>query len=125
MSELLVKTLLLVLNRVNINFHGRNLLCRPFTVLFNSSILESKLLSLARIRSNLLATSLTVECFLEVILSIYRFKRGNFLFENGIVESKTCRQYGRHKSGQDAPKGIFRRNLNVASFVLIVCFADF
>ena len=33
-----------------------NLLCRPFTVLFNSSILESRLLSLARIRSNLFVT---------------------------------------------------------------------
>ena len=47
--------------------------------------------------------ALTVDCFLEVILSIYRFKRVNFLFENGIVESKTCEQYGRHNSGQEDP----------------------
>ena len=44
-----------------------------------------------------ISTVLAVECFLEVILSIYRFKRVNLLFENGVVESKTCKQYGRHK----------------------------
>ena len=41
-----------------------------------------------------ISTVLTVECFLEVILSIYHFKRVNFLFENGTLESKTLKQYG-------------------------------
>ena len=40
------------------------------------------------------STVLTDECFLEVILSIYHFKRVNFLFENGTFESKTLQQYG-------------------------------
>ena len=42
-----------------------------------------------------MSTVLTVECFLEVILSICRLKRVNFLFEKGVVESKTRKQYGR------------------------------
>ena len=54
-------------------------------------------------RNSPISTVLTVECFLEVILSIYGFKRVNFLFENGIVESKTCKQYGRHNSEQKHP----------------------
>ena len=37
--------------------------------------------------NSLISTVLTVECFLEVILLIYRFKRVNFLFENGTLES--------------------------------------
>ena len=39
-----------------------------------------------------LSTIFTAEYFLEVILSIYRFKRDNFLSENVIFESKTCIQ---------------------------------
>ena len=36
-----------------------------------------------------------VECFLEVILSIHRFKMVKFPFENGTLESRTCyKQYG-------------------------------
>ena len=42
-----------------------------------------------------MSTVLTVECFLEVILSICLFEMVNFLFEKGVVESKTCKQYGR------------------------------
>ena len=37
-------------------------------------------------------TIYTVEQSLGVILSIYRFKRDNFLSENVIFESKTCIQ---------------------------------
>ena len=54
-------------------------------------------------RNSPISTVLTVESFLEVILSIYLFKSVDFLFENGIVESKTCKQYGRHDSGQRHP----------------------
>ena len=35
-------------------------------------------------------------CRVEVILSIYRFKRDNFLSENVIFESKTCIQNGHY-----------------------------
>ena len=55
-------------------------------------------------------TVLTVECFLEVILSIYRFKRVNFLFEIGIVESKTCKQYGRHKEREEFNPGLMNKS---------------
>ena len=41
-----------------------------------------------------ISTVLTVECFLEVILSIYRFKRVNFLSVNSAFEFKTLKQYG-------------------------------
>ena len=54
-------------------------------------------------------TVLTVECFLEVILSVYRFKRVNFHFENGIVESKTCKQYGRHKERAEFNPGLMNK----------------
>ena len=37
-----------------------------------------------------ISTVLNVECFLEVILSIYRFKMVKFPFENGTLESTTC-----------------------------------
>ena len=53
---------------------------------------------------------LTVECFLEVILLIYCFKRVNFLFENGIVESKTCKQYGRHKGRAEFNPGLMNKS---------------
>ena len=46
------------------------------------------------------STVLTDECFLEVILSIYRYKTVNFLFENGTFESKTLQQYG-HVTKED------------------------
>ena len=57
-------------------------------------------------RNSPISTVLTVECFLEVILSIYHFKRVNFLFENGMVESNTCEQYGLHNGGENAIRGI-------------------
>ena len=41
-----------------------------------------------------ISTVLTVECFLEVILSIYRFKRVTLFFENSTLESQTLKQYG-------------------------------
>ena len=41
-----------------------------------------------------ISTVFTVERFLEVILSIYCFKRVSFLFENGTLESKTLKQFG-------------------------------
>ena len=40
-----------------------------------------------------ISTVLPVECLLQDILSICRFKRVNFLFENGVVESKTCNSF--------------------------------
>ena len=43
-----------------------------------------------------LSTIFTVEYFSEVVLSIYRFKRDNFLSENIIFESKTCTQNGHY-----------------------------
>ena len=43
-----------------------------------------------------LSTIFTVEQSLEDILSIYRFKRDNFLSENVIFESKTCIQNGHY-----------------------------
>ena len=46
-------------------------------------------------RNSPMSTVLPVECFLEVIFSICRFEMVNFLFEKGVVESKTCKQYGR------------------------------
>ena len=57
-----------------------------------------------------ISTVLTVECFLEVILPIYLFKRVNFLFENGIVESKTCKQYGRHKERAEFNPGLMNKS---------------
>ena len=41
-------------------------------------------------------TIYTVEQSLGVILSVYRFKRDNFLSENVIFESKTCIQNGQY-----------------------------
>ena len=42
-----------------------------------------------------ISTVLNVECFLEVILLICRFKMVKFPFENGTLESRTCyKQYG-------------------------------
>ena len=42
-------------------------------------------------RNSPISTVLTVEYFLEVILSFYRFTRVNFVFENGIVQSNIKR----------------------------------
>ena len=44
-------------------------------------------------RNSPISTVLTVECFFAVILSICRFKRVNFLFENVVVESKTYNSF--------------------------------
>ena len=44
--------------------------------------------------NSLIFTVSTVKYFLEDILLIYHFKRVNFLFENGMIESKTCKRYG-------------------------------
>ena len=61
-------------------------------------------------RNSPISTVLTVECFLKVILSIYRFKRVNFFLENGIVESKTCKQYGRHKERAEFNPGLMKKS---------------
>ena len=61
-------------------------------------------------RNSPISTVLTVECFLEAIFFIYHFKKVNFLFENGIVESKTCKQYGRHKDREEFNPGLMNKS---------------